>query len=302
MLRDVVAALAMRQADQQGIHIAFYGSGRQLNNNGDLPWLDPFSALERRRSATQISQDTQESHDDYNIELPAITQTTNEEQNSENSDEPAAGELQKVSEVVDLEEQISESETLGDPSESQNLIVSQEVDLQEQMDKSETTYTVEPQELHEISGGFDLEEQVSESETTKDSYVPHKISEENELEPTGECGELQAMSKEVVLSEISMAELLCLNVLESNTSELIQQNHVISLQESPVRTSESAVSITESDSEESDIIIWVTPNTSPSSSVTALHTLEVESVLEAKEEVHINMESCVDAVVVSEIF
>ena len=77
----------MRQADQHGVHVASYGPARNVGNDGDVPWLDPFSALQHTSSSPIQSQSSHEERHNHYIELPAISEGV----------EPVSGQHESVS-------------------------------------------------------------------------------------------------------------------------------------------------------------------------------------------------------------
>ena len=57
--RDIIQALALRRAQQQGIELPWYNHQTTGDNQGDLPWLDPFSAQPRMVQSVSSSQSAQ---------------------------------------------------------------------------------------------------------------------------------------------------------------------------------------------------------------------------------------------------
>ena len=57
--RDVIQALALRRAQQLGIELPWYNHQTTDENQGDLPWLDPFSAITQPRIVPHVSSSSQ---------------------------------------------------------------------------------------------------------------------------------------------------------------------------------------------------------------------------------------------------
>lgn len=242
----------MRQADQHGVHVASYGPARNVDNDGDVPWLDPFSALQHTSSSPIQSQSSHEEHHNHYIELPAISEGV----------EPVSGQHESVSTGQQaVLEKMSMGANRGQPD-GGNIQQSDELaqdEASEGADHESVTCSFKP-----MSDEANLS--VAETATVGQSVKNELKSETRQMKQATEMFNqvVNVMTGEQTFESKSVSEEIWVTPKTSPSNSLMSLHvHVTEQEEQRMATL--------SESEEN--LIWTTPSTS----LTTLLAIEAQA-------------------------